>query len=198
MKNWKSSYRPISFPWIVERLETPAHVLDVGGIVNVSDVQDMTVELLNRGCSVTEVDLRSTGFSHPLLNVITGDVLDQVFDSGVFDAVVAVHVLQHIGYKYGTFTKNFNRRGDSEFLACVHRWLKPNGILFLETTFSKTPMVLKYSSDYEWKIYSRSELNDVLVGFEVEDELEYDGARQSRNVIKDAMAIVMKLRKAAV
>lgn len=180
-------------PWILKRIQNGV-ILDVGGVGN-GKVQELTHKLLKRGSIIYEIDLIEPELDHPNFHFRLGDVLVVDFTSSIFDSIVAIHVVQHIGREWRNMTEIHDKQGDYKFAERAYKWLKPNGILFVEVPVASRVHEIVWDERTSWKIFSLLELDKVFNKFTLINSLTYDGAKDSKSRVPDAKSIVLMLRK---
>lgn len=86
----------------------------------------------------TENDTRKDRNPRPGADVLLkGNILDpDLFPPSSFDVVIAISVIEHVGIgRYGDPRKE---DGDSVAMANIHRWVKPNGVLYMDVPYRPT------------------------------------------------------------
>ena len=107
-----------------------------------------------QGAEVVGVDLRDYEFEHPCFSFRKGDILENDFADGTFDAVVAVSSVEHCGLDvYGSRTFD---AGDVRVMEELRRVLKPNGLLALSVPFGSRRVIK------EQRIYDSSQLDELI------------------------------------
>lgn len=104
-------------------------ILDVGGVGSL-----LPLHLARKGHYVTVCDVKPYLEYHPRLETITGDFLTHPFHQGVFDVVVMVSTVEHIGMGY--YGDPSCEDGDLKAVQRARDILKKkNGRLILTTPF---------------------------------------------------------------
>lgn len=156
--------RIVEVPFVLRRLppEPGARVLDFG----CSD-SALPLEMAALGYRVTGVDLRPYPFSHPNLEFVQGDFLDDGRVRGPFDAVVAVSSVEHCGLEaYGARGRQGGDRAIVEkFLAL----LKPGGLLLLTVPYGLP------GDNGGQRVYDAAGLAALIAGFELREARYYKG-----------------------
>ena len=187
--------RAFEYGWIRDKIRVGSEVLDVGCIRG-KTVQKLTVSLVERGDFVTGVSLMPCLFEHKNFKFIQGNVLSLDFKPGSFDSVIASHVLQHIGMPYQGYTGEVDLAGDAKFIAKVYEWMNYNGSLFVLVPFAGKFQYASFSSNCRYRIYDRETLDALFKNrFEIVDDVTFDGAHDSKKLVKDAKARLMELKK---
>lgn len=169
-------------------------MLDIGGVGD-GKVQDLTHEILRRGRIVHEVDLVKAFLVHPNFHATVEDILETEFPPDSFDAVIAVHVLQHVGRRWKGLTRVHDNHGDHRLAERICNWLKPGGVVFIEVPVASEVQEIIWDSSTSWKVYTLEELRVVFRELQLEGHLIYDGATDSKKRIPGAKSAVVMLRK---
>ena len=116
---------------LLERLQTGAHVLDLG--CGSGDPVDIAIAQQH---AVTGVDISLAQIQRARQNVPTGtflhaDLAAVTFPSATFDAVVSFYTLEHLP-----------REEHAAIVQRINDWLKPGGFLLLATEANETPGVV--------------------------------------------------------
>lgn len=126
------SQRAVEYPWVLRQLKLlkpGALILDVGCAESV-----LSHELVARKFRVVGIDIRDYPLKNKSMHFIKRNVLNTGLSDNIFDAVVLVSTLEHIGLKaYGQ--KIIDNEGDVRALKELYRILKPGGYLLLTTPF---------------------------------------------------------------
>jgi 2-polyprenyl-3-methyl-5-hydroxy-6-metoxy-1,4-benzoquinol methylase len=134
-----------------------ARVLDVGAAESM-----VALSLASLGYEVTALDPRPYPFSHPRLVTVASTLGDWNHD-GVFDAVVCLSTIEHIGLAaYGQ--EPGEDRADLAAMRRLHELTRPGGRLLLTTRFGEA------GADSFQRTYDRAGLAELLEGWQVEDE----------------------------
>jgi SAM-dependent methyltransferase len=126
------SQRAIEYPWVltqVRRLKPNALVLDVGCAESL-----LSHELIARGFRVIGLDIRDYPFKNRRMLFVKRNVLDTKLPNGMFDAILVVSTIEHIGLSaYGQLT--LDDKGDVKAIKELYRILRPKGIMILTTPY---------------------------------------------------------------
>jgi 2-polyprenyl-3-methyl-5-hydroxy-6-metoxy-1,4-benzoquinol methylase len=134
-----------------------ARVLDVGATEST-----VALSLASLGYDVTALDPRPYPFSHPRL-VTVASTLGEWNHDGLFDAVICLSTIEHIGLgAYGVEASE--ERADLAAMWRLHELTKPGGRLLLTTRFGEA------SADSFQRTYDQAGLAELLAGWNVEDE----------------------------
>jgi O-antigen chain-terminating methyltransferase len=157
--------RVIEVPWCFARIRNAKRVLDVG--CSESDYLDMLSHLDLYG-----VDVRPPFSRVPLgMGFVKGDVTKQPFRPDVFDVVVCISILEHIGAKaYGMKTLP---GGDIQAMSELMRSTRPGGRLLVTVPYGRR-------EDHGWlRVYDESSWRK-LVGSGVVLEEQFFRYRDGR------------------
>jgi len=158
------SQRAIEYPWVlaqVKRLKSNALILDVGCAESL-----LSHELIARGFRVVGLDIRDYPFKNRKMLFIKRNVLDTKLPNNVFDAILVVSTIEHIGLSvYGQLT--LDDEGDVKAMKELYRILRPKGIMILTTPYiGSCPFRV---SSFE-RNYNRQRLQKLLEGFRIVGE----------------------------
>jgi 2-polyprenyl-3-methyl-5-hydroxy-6-metoxy-1,4-benzoquinol methylase len=138
-------------------LPSGARVLDVGAAEST-----VALSLASLGYEVTALDPRSYPFSHPRLVTVASTLEDWNHD-GVFDAVVCLSTIEHLGLAaYGQ--EPDEDRADLAAMRRLHELTRPGGRLLLTTRFGEA------GADSFQRTYDHAGLAELLAGWQVDDE----------------------------
>jgi SAM-dependent methyltransferase len=151
--------RAVELPYVLRALAAVppgANVLDVGATESL-----LSLSLASLGYNVTAVDPRPYPLSHPRLEVVVAEVQDWE-PNRAYDVIVCLSTIEHIGLgAYGE--DKDDRRADLMAMAKIRDCTAPGGLLVLTTPFGST------STDAFTRVYDRSQLDELLAGWEVSD-----------------------------
>lgn len=182
----------IYFDWIINRIRQPnSDIFDAGCAPG-----KLATRLLNRGHRVTGVDLKSVDIHHHQFTFIKTNLSEVIFGEGVFDYIIACHVLQHIGYPYQNLGNYYGDGEDKVFLSKMHNWLRSGGRMFLVVPIAKRYQIVHWTGSYKWCVYDSETLASLLENkFRVVDKMVFDGAYDTKKRVGGAMAIVLETEK---
>ena len=124
--------RSVEYPWLLRNIKTtssPCSVLDVGCAESF-----LSYELLWQGFTVFGVDIRPYYAKPRKMTFIRTDVTKLPFRNALFDNIVIVSTIEHIGV--GLYEeKLIEENADYDVMLELKRVLKPNGKIFLTTPF---------------------------------------------------------------
>lgn len=149
---------------LLERLGAGAAVLDIGcgGGVPVARTLARKADVI--GVDLSSQMIRIARENVPRATFLQGDILEQEFDEGQFDAVVAFYSIFHLPREeHGTL---FRR---------IYAWLKPGGYLMATLSQWNEPAYTEddfFNETMYWSNYSLSEYLDLLggLGFRIEEQ----------------------------
>ena len=104
-------------------------ILDVGGCDSL-----LPITFAKQGFSVTEIDFRPYPEKHQNLKIIQGDFLSNKLPSKIFDFVVMVSTIEHIGF--GSYGAPVYEDGDFKAIKEAQRVLKPSGRIIITFPFA--------------------------------------------------------------
>jgi len=126
------SQRAIEYSWLLRNLnaiDRESLVLDVGCSESL-----LSHELIARGFRVVGIDIRDYPFENKHLVFLKRNVIDTKLPNDLFDAIIIVSTIEHIGLEaYGQSIHD--TRGDIEALKELKRILKPRGTIFVTTPY---------------------------------------------------------------
>ena len=124
--------RIVELPFVLQglaALKRGARVLDVGCSESI-----LPLQLAGLGYMVTGLDFRQYPFHFPGLDVCQSDATNMPFESGTFDAVTCVSMLEHVGLGH-YHDPLHDDSGDSKVMSEILRVLKKDGLLLLTVPF---------------------------------------------------------------
>lgn len=124
--------RSVEYPWLLRNIKTtslPCSVLDVGCTESF-----LSYELLWQGFTVFGVDIRPYYAKPRKMTFIRADVTKLPFRNALFDNVIIVSTIEHIGV--GLYEdKLIEENADYDVMLELQRVLKLHGKIFLTTPF---------------------------------------------------------------
>ncbi|MBR8839831.1 MAG: DUF268 domain-containing protein [Stigonema ocellatum SAG 48.90 = DSM 106950] len=129
-------------------------VLDVGAAESL-----LAYELACLNYSVTAIDIRPIGLSHPNLKFVKSDICKPVIPPASFDCVVALSTLEHIGL--GWYGDETGETFDCEAVKQIHILLKPRGSFILTVPYGKKAVTPVH------RIYDKESLHTLIQGFDI-------------------------------
>jgi 2-polyprenyl-3-methyl-5-hydroxy-6-metoxy-1,4-benzoquinol methylase len=149
--------RVVEIPWVLQGLASlrpPARVLDIGPTESL-----VALQLASMGYEVTALDVRPYHYLHPNLQSVVASILDWKGDERLFDAVVLLSTLEHIGV--GAYGQETDEGADRRSMERVRELLRPGGLLLFTSPFGRTRMTETQ------RIYSAEDVARLLQGFRV-------------------------------
>lgn len=126
----------------------------------------LSLELASRGIKVVGADLRPYRLEHPNLTFRQGDVFQQTFSKGQFEAIVAVSAIEHVGLgAYGEAKGDYG--GDRRLMRLFRQLLSPGGQLIVTLPFGRRKVTSRF------RIYDDEMLASLLHGYNIEIEEYY-------------------------
>jgi SAM-dependent methyltransferase len=108
----------------------------------------LPLEFARRGNTVTVIDLQKYPEQHPNLTVIQGNFLLNTLPDHIFDYVVLLSAIEHMGL--GTYNAPVYDDGDFKAMAEAKRVLKPEGKIVLTFPFiGKKPLEPRFPGYYD-------------------------------------------------
>jgi SAM-dependent methyltransferase len=155
------SQRALEYTWVLKHLKLlkpEAIVLDVGCAESL-----LSYELLARKYRVVGIDIREHYFKNKWILFIKRDILQTGLRSDIFDAIIAISTIEHIGL--GAYAQPvFDDEGDIKTMEELYRILKPGGIIFITTPYiGNEPF---HISQFERK-YNRERLTKLVKCFHI-------------------------------
>ncbi len=141
------SQRAIEYPWVLKQfklLKPEAIVLDVGCAESL-----LSHELVARKYRAIGIDIREYPFKNKSVLFMKRNVLDTGFPSDIFDAIILVSTVEHIGLSaYNQVA--LDDEGDMKAMKELYRVLKPRGIIIMTTPYigKKQFRISKFERNY--------------------------------------------------
>jgi len=129
-------------------------LLDIGGVGS-----SLAWDLAHEGNAVTVCDVLPYPGKHQNLSLAQGDFLKWDFGRAVFNAVILLSTIEHVGF--GHYGDPVVEDGDRVAMRKVRQLLKPRGQVILTTPFTGQTRVIEGFE--RW--YDMSRLVDLLGGF---------------------------------
>lgn len=168
------SERCVEVPWVAALLPVEGRLLDVGWAMSPPEWLGVLLELVNRGCEVTGIDIIDPSrvrsrYPQEIVDRVLAvpvrveDFLEAEPRDGLFDALTCVSTLEHIGFDIASpkesedsvFVRSktpeeANRERDPEtdrkFLDAAVRLLRPGGSLFISVPAGQGAPILHQDS----------------------------------------------------
>ncbi|MFB3764913.1 MAG: class I SAM-dependent methyltransferase [Methanotrichaceae archaeon] len=135
--------RVVEIPWALARLKTrEGYLLDAGSSLN-HEVILASSPLSNKKIAITTLGPEGECHWQRSISYIFGDLRNMDFRDNLFDIVVCISTIEHIGMDNSMYVKQGNiakRSGSKDFLIAIRelsRVLKPGGVLYCTFPFGK-------------------------------------------------------------
>lgn len=135
--------RIVEYPWLLSRMpNTGDLVLDGGSALNYPYLLDAP-QLSNKRLVIMTLAPESAMAKRQNVSYMFGDLRETIFRDGVFDLIVSISTLEHIGMdnaKLYTQDDQHNESRPDDYLRVIkefHRILKPGGRLLITVPFGK-------------------------------------------------------------
>jgi SAM-dependent methyltransferase len=134
--------RCIEYPWVLSRLNPEMRLLlDVGSTLNHSFLIDSRL-LQDRKLTILTLFPEKNCFWQKGISYVFDDARRMPFREGLFDTIVCISTLEHIGYDNSIYTNSLHHRQNNpnEYLhALSEMWrvLRPGGALFVTVPYGR-------------------------------------------------------------
>jgi len=135
--------RIVEYPWLLSRMPgTGRLVLDGGSVLNYPYLLDAP-QLSGKRLVILTLAPESTMAKRQNVSYMFGDLRETLFRDGVFDLIVSISTLEHIGMdnaKLYTLDDQHNESQPDDYLRVIkefHRILKPGGRFLMTVPFGK-------------------------------------------------------------
>jgi SAM-dependent methyltransferase len=151
--------RVVEYPWIFINLRLEAgKVLDVGCCKS-----KLSIQLASLGYEVFGIDIMDYNYTHPAFKFSRQDITKMTYDSGFFDRIIAVSVIEHVGIADGSMDTERDKAAVKE----MARVLKPEGIMLITVPFGRNCVTPNE------RIYSTETLNELFGSLNTEIAVDY-------------------------
>lgn len=149
--------RIVEVPFVFQHLprQSKARILDIGCCEST-----LSISLATLGYEITGVDLRPYELIHPNFSFVQGDMCRVQLPSNIFDMVISLSTLEHIGLESIYGSPASAETSDRAVISVIKRVLKPGGILLLTVPSASQPYKDKFM-----RAYTPTQLNKMLKGF---------------------------------
>ncbi len=136
---WGLDERIIEYPWLFSRMkEEPGRLLDAGSVLNFDSLLRRP-ELASKRVFISTLAPEPECGWWRNVSYVYEDLRESCFRDGYFDWIVCLSTIEHVGMDTSVYSKESAARGSSasEFVAELHRMLKPGGTLYLSFPYGK-------------------------------------------------------------
>jgi SAM-dependent methyltransferase len=166
--------RIVELPFAIQSLShipPGKRVLDLGCTESV-----LPLEVVGLGYQVTGLDMRAYPYSHPQFHFIQGNILHLPFRDAVYDAVLCISTLEHIGVEVYA-NRGTQANADQWAMREIRRVLSPGGMLVLTVPYGVAHITAHQ------RIYGRSQLATLLQGFHIHEIRYFVSRRTPHNLL---------------
>lgn len=135
--------RIVEYPWLLSRMSSDAKlVLDGGSVLNYPFLLDGP-QLSDKQLVILTLAPESTMSKRQNVSYMFGDLRETLFRDGIFDLIVSVSTLEHIGMDNAKLYTNDDQHQESrpedylKVIAEFHRILKPGGRFLMTVPYGK-------------------------------------------------------------
>jgi hypothetical protein len=135
--------RVIEYPWVLSRINNHhGLVLDGGSVLNYPFIID-SPQLSSKSLVILTLAPESTMVKRNHVSYVFGDLRETIFRDEVFDLIVSISTLEHIGMnnsKLYSTNEQHNESQPDDYLKVIkefHRILKPGGRFLMTVPFGK-------------------------------------------------------------
>ena len=170
--------RIVEVPFVLRSItEAERLILDLGCCGSA-----LPLQLAHMGFKVVAVDQSEYLARHPNLGFVQADICQLSFPSNLFDVVVSVSTIEHVGM--GFYKDPVRSQGDVAAVQEIWRVLKPRGRLLLTVPFGKP-------REGWQRVYDSAALAKLLSNFQIETTRYYKrvGAAWMSASLEDAVSV---------
>jgi len=135
--------RIIEYPWLFSRLpEGPGTLLDAGSVLNHHFIVAHP-KLRRKKLTIMTLAPEPECYWHQAISYVYGDLRDLVFRHGLFDYVVSISTLEHVGLdnqRFHSLALDQKKQETDSYLLAVRelsRVLRPGGLCFISLPYGK-------------------------------------------------------------
>jgi SAM-dependent methyltransferase len=155
-----STSRTAEYRFVLKNLPlVGSTVLDVGCCDSL-----LALGLAKKGYKVYGIDTRQYQEKHPNLTFVQEDIVRTSFPDGLFDAVIAVSTIEHIGL--GLYADPIHDNADIMTVREIYRILRPDGRFIVTIPFAGEYKLAKYRGGYE-RYYDADTIRKLFEGFQI-------------------------------
>lgn len=129
----------------------------------------LSISMASLGYSVSAVDMVAYDLQHPNFSFRQGDFITMSFD-GLYDAFVAVSVLEHAGLGY--YGADAGGGADVAIMQKVRKLLREGGMAVITVPFGLPTVICKRGEPFQ-VVYDEPGLAGLFEGFSIEDDRYY-------------------------
>ncbi len=155
--------RVIEYPWVLSRLSlNSGHLLDAGASLNHEYLLQLSL-LMRKSIAIYTLVPEGPKAHRPNVSYICGDLRNTILRDGLFQEIVCISTLEHIGMDNAVLythdcSHQESRPSDYRLaLAELSRLLAPNGRLFITVPYGQ------YENHGWFQQFDRARLTDVIV-----------------------------------
>ena len=172
--------RVIEYPWLFAQLEEePGRVLDAGSVLNYHFLVSRP-PVKNAHLTIMTLAPENRCYWNRSISYVFGDLRTPFFSDGLFDVVVSVSTIEHIGldntrlYTSDAALKETDANGFVAAIDQFKRVLKPGGVCLITVPFGK-----RVVRDW-YQVFNAQLVQEVVDAFQpVEYTIEYFGYSQN-------------------
>lgn len=173
-KHWEliNNVGTLETPFVLLNFDTkpPSKLLDLGCATSY-----LSLYLSTMGYDVTGIDFRDVGYSNPNLHFINKNLFDVDLENELFDCVLCVSFLEHVGL--GHYGEQKIPDADKKTMKVIKKVLKRNGPLFIIVPGGRSKIYQKYSIEYI-RIFDPEQVEKLCDGFKIDIELFFKKENQ--------------------
>jgi len=156
--------RIVEIPFVIKELSAipvNSKILDIGCMES-----ELPLFISGLGYQVTGFDFREYPYKMPNFKFVKGDILNLPFDNNMFDSVVCVSTIEHVGIGFYGDPKG-DMAPDIKGVQEIRRILKTKGLFILTVPFGKSQI------NKQQRIYDEQAVKKLLEGYEVKNMKYY-------------------------
>ncbi len=172
--------RIVEIPFVLQNIPQRKDllILDLGCVES-----PLPLYLASLGYNILGLDYRNYPYFHPNLRFVRANALQLPFKEEIFDIVISVSTLEHIGLGY---YEDPTMDGDSDFKVVreIYRVLKKKGLAIITLPFGR-----KYQVSSQQRIYSQERLNILFTDFLIQTQqffINFEGKNNYWSLCEEA------------